>query len=181
MAESTGGGITMTGGLGLRDVESDDLPMFFAFQQDPAANFMAAFTAKDPGDREAFDAHWLRILADPTVINKTVVVGGRVVGSVGKFDMLEKPHITYWVDRVFWGRGIATAALAQFLRDYRVRPVYASAAEDNLGSLRVLEKCGFIREGRERSFANARGHEIDEVFLVLERAEAGEDPGNAQY
>jgi RimJ/RimL family protein N-acetyltransferase len=95
--------------------------------------------------------------------------------------MLDKPQVTYWVDREFWGRGIATAALAQFLTLYRVRPVYASAAADNPGSLRVLEKCGFVRQGMEKSFANARGQEIDEVFLVLERAQAGEDPRNAQH
>jgi RimJ/RimL family protein N-acetyltransferase len=171
----------VTQDLVLRDVAPDDLPVFFDFQQERSANHMAAFTAKDPSDRAAFDAHWGRILADPMVIMKTVVVGGRVVGSVGKFDMFEKPQVTYWVDRGFWGQGIATAALAQFLTLYQVRPVYASAAADNLGSLRVLEKCGFARVGIELGFANGRGQEIDEVTLVLDRAEAGEDPRNAQH
>jgi len=176
-----GRGVTMTGGVGLRDVDHNDLPMFFTFQQDPSANFMAAFTAKDPADRQAFDSHWERILSDPTVLMKTIVLEGRVVGSVGKFDMLDKPQVTYWVDREFWGRGIATVALAQFLAVYRARPVYASAAADNSGSIRVLEKSGFVRQGMEKSFANARGQEIDEVFFVLERAQAGEDPRNAQH
>lgn len=181
MAESMGRGVIMTAGPGLRDVHLSDLPVFFAFQQDPSANFMAAFTAKDPEDRRAFDLHWERILSDPTVTMKAIVLEGRVVGSVGKFDMLDKPQVTYWVDRESWGRGIATAALAQFLALYRIRPVYASAAADNRGSLRVLEKCGFVRQGMEKNFANARGQEIDEVFLILERAQAGEDPPNAQH
>ena len=47
----------------LRDVEPGDLTAFFEYQLDPAANHMAAFTAKDPTDREAFDARWERVLA----------------------------------------------------------------------------------------------------------------------
>jgi hypothetical protein len=47
----------------LRNVLSADLPIFFEYQLDQEANYMAAFTAKDPGDQEAFMAHWNRILA----------------------------------------------------------------------------------------------------------------------
>jgi RimJ/RimL family protein N-acetyltransferase len=47
------------------------------------------------------------------------------------------------------------------------RPLYARAAADNAGSVRVLEKCGFVLTGHERGFANARGEEIDEVVLTL--------------
>ncbi len=50
----------------LRDVAQEDLVIFFAQQMDPAGSHMAAFTAKDPTDREAFMAHWARILADDT-------------------------------------------------------------------------------------------------------------------
>jgi len=42
----------------LREVEFSDLPIFFEFQLDPDANQMAAFTSKDPSNREAFEAHW---------------------------------------------------------------------------------------------------------------------------
>ena len=46
----------MTNDVLLRDVTEADLPIFFE-QQDSAANHMAAFTAKDPADRDAFMAH----------------------------------------------------------------------------------------------------------------------------
>ena len=141
----------------LRDVVASDLPVFFEQQRDPAANHMAAFSPRDPNDREAFTAHWAKLLADETVIIKTVVFQGQVAGSVGSFEWHGKPQVTYWIGREYWGRGVATQALSEFLRQFRRRPVYASAAADNLASLRVLQKCGFVVTGSEKAFAKARG------------------------
>jgi ribosomal-protein-alanine N-acetyltransferase len=40
--------------------------------------------------------------------------------------------------------------------------------KDNVGSIRVLEKCGFVKVGEERGFANARGMEVEEVVMELQ-------------
>ncbi len=56
----------MTDEIILRDVVDSDLPIFFEQQLDADANYMAAFTAKDPADRDAFMAHWARIRGDPS-------------------------------------------------------------------------------------------------------------------
>ncbi|MGH2725859.1 MAG: GNAT family N-acetyltransferase [Actinomycetota bacterium] len=151
----------------LRDVVEEDLDLFFANQLDPEANRMAGFTAKDPSDRAAFDRHWAKILSDPTVTNRSIVAGD-VVGSIGRFELDGKPNVTYWIGKPHWGRGYATAALKAFLAEQPERPLYASVAFDNLGSRRVLEKCGFIVVGNDRGFANGRGEEIEEVLLILE-------------
>ena len=50
----------------------------------------------------------------------------------------------------------------------KVRPLYARAAKDNIGSLRVLEKCGFTRIGEGRGFSDARGEEVEEFLLRLD-------------
>ena len=153
--------------LQLRTVIETDLPILFEQQQDADALFMAAFTAKDPADWNAFLAHWRRILADPTVIVRTIVVDGAVVGSVLSYETDGKPEVSYWLGRAFWGRGIATAALAQFLAEVNpMRPIYARVAKDNAGSRHVLEKCGFAIIGEETGFANARGAEIEELVLM---------------
>lgn len=152
----------------LREVAEDDLPLFFEFQLDPEANYMAAFIARDPTDREAFTAHWKRIIADPTTINRTIVCDGRVVGNVSSYVESGKPEVTYWIGRAHWGKGIATRALATFLAQVNAaRPIYARVARDNLGSRRVLEKCGFRVIGEAKGFANARGREIEELHLEL--------------
>ena len=61
----------------------------------------------------------------------------------------------------------ATAALTALLKLVKTRPLYGSAACDNAGSIRVLEKCGFAFVRKERGFAAARGEEIDEVVFKL--------------
>jgi len=153
----------------LRPVVADDLPIFFEQQADPDANYMAAFTVKDPGDRAAFMARWQRILADPTVIIRTVVTDGAVAGSVLSYEEEGRLEVSYWLGRAFWGRSIATRALTAFLADAnRTRPIYARAAKDNIGSLRVLAKCGFTIVGEDNGYANARGAEVEEYVLALQ-------------
>lgn len=153
----------------LRPVVADDLPIFFEQQADPDANYMAAFTVKDPGDRAAFMARWQRILADTTVIIRTVMTDGAVAGSVLSYEEEGRPEVSYWLGRAFWGRSIATRALTAFLADAnRTRPIYARAAKDNIGSLRVLAKCGFTIVGEDNGYANARGAEVEEYVLALQ-------------
>src|SRR5690242_9680522 len=134
----------MSNELLLRDVLSDDLPIFFEQQLDQEAISMAAFTAKDPTDREAFMVHWHKILGIETCIIRTILYNGQVAGSVSSYEDEGKPEVTYWLGRKYWGKGIATWALKELLAHHsRKRPMYARVAKDNLGSCRVLEKCGF--------------------------------------
>ena len=151
----------------LREVLPGDLPAFFAHQLDPEAVRMAAFTAEDPSDQDAFMARWAKIMADESMVKRTVLHDGDVAGHIVRFERSGDPEITYWIDRALWGRGIATAALTQFLAEVRERPLYARAAKDNLASLRVLEKCGFVVSGTDRGFASARGEEIEEAIFEL--------------
>jgi RimJ/RimL family protein N-acetyltransferase len=161
----------------LREVADDDLPILFEHQRDPAANHMAAFTSKDPSNRDAFNAHWTRIRADHTVIMKTVLLDGRVVGVVGSYEESGRREVTFWIGRDHWGRGIVTIALSAFLQLEKARPLYARAARDNVASIRVLEKCGFTIAGQARGYANARGQETEEVILTLRAGpNEGADP-----
>ena len=158
----------MSNELLLRNVVNDDLPIFFEYQLEQEANYMAAFTAKDPTNQEAFMAHWYRILADKTVIIQTIIFNGQVAGSVSTHEEEGKPEVTYWLGKDYWGKGIATWALKEFLAHHnQTRPIYARVAKDNPGSRRVLEKCGFRVIGESTGFANARGQEIEELLLEL--------------
>jgi RimJ/RimL family protein N-acetyltransferase len=164
----------MTSDFSLRDVVVDDLLIFFEHQLDPEATYMAAFTAKDPSDREAFANHWKGIMADDTVIIKTIVLNDQIVGHVLSYEESGKPEVSYWLGRAFWGQGFATQALKIFLAEViKTRPIYARVAKDNLASIRVLEKCGFVVIDEAKGFANARGEEVEE--LVLERRASESD------
>ncbi|MFF4174069.1 GNAT family N-acetyltransferase [Streptomyces sp. NPDC001744] len=154
--------------VSLRPVHPSDLPVFFRHTNDPESNRMAAFTAEDPADRARFDAHWERILASPGIVSRTVLADGDVVGHAAVYGEPDEREVTYFIDRSHWGRGIATAALRGLLAEVPERPLHARTAADNTGSVRVLEKCGFEIVGKDRSFANARGTEIDELVLRLD-------------
>ena len=168
LPSSKTGEYPMDSDFSLREVLEADLPIFFADEQDADARAMAAFTSRDPGDREAFMAQWHRVLANPTGVARTILVDGEVAGSVRSFRLDGRPEVTYWLGKQYWGKGLATRALADFLAHAdAARPIYARAAKDNIGSLRVLEKCGFRIIGEDRGFANARGREIEEFLLQL--------------
>jgi RimJ/RimL family protein N-acetyltransferase len=151
----------------LREVHDSDLPVFFRQMNDPEALHLAAFTPKDPADRDAFDAHWKRIRASDDV-QRTILADGDVVGSAAVYGEPGEREVTYWIDRAYWGRGIATAALRELVAQVPERPLYSRAAADNAGSLRVLEKCGFRVTARASGYANARGAEIEEFVLTLD-------------
>ena len=156
--------------IGLRAVRDDDLNAIYDQMRDPVAVRMAAFTADDPDDRAAFDAHFVRVRTDPEILMFAITVDGELAGTVASFPVGDDTEITYWVDRAWWGRGVATRAVELLLELVPVRPVMARAASDNAGSLAVLRKVGFRAVGKEVAFANARGAEIEETVLRLDSA-----------
>ncbi|MFD7338406.1 GNAT family N-acetyltransferase [Streptomyces violascens] len=157
----------MTVAIALREVRDSDLPAFWEQLSDPRAQQVAAVTREYNYDRKQFDAHWARVRGDASVTMRTVLADGVVVGYAAVYGPPDEREVTYWIDRVHWGRGIATAALAQLVGIESARPLFAHAAADNTGSIRVLEKCGFVVTGRGRGFAFARGQDVDEVLLTL--------------
>ena len=152
----------LTGSVLLRDVEASDLPAFFAHQLDPEANSMAGFPARD-GD--AFMAHWNRILEDESVFKKAILFEGEVAGNIVSFVHAGEREVGYWIGRGFWGRGVATRALAEFLELEVRRPLYANVARHNVASIRVLENCGF----------RISGEEPEDLILELVADETGHD------
>jgi len=156
-----------TGKINIRKTELSDLELFFEFQLDDEANYLAAFTSENPADKTAYITKYTKHLADPTINNRTILVDNIIAGSIAKFIMEGDAEITYWIDKTFWGKGIATFALKEFLTIETTRPIFGRVAFDNFGSQKVLEKCGFIKIGSDKGFANARQSEIEEYIYKL--------------
>lgn len=150
----------------LRAVEDQDLDVFFDHQVDPLAVEMAAFPARD---RDRFAAHWARLRADDTLVVRTIVADGLVAGNIGSWPERGRQLLGYWVGRQWWGRGVATQALTLLVHEVPIRPLYAHVAEHNVGSVRVLEKCGFRRDRvhEAKAPAPAPDHGITELVFVL--------------
>jgi RimJ/RimL family protein N-acetyltransferase len=152
----------------LRKSEIDDLELFFTFQLDKEASYMAAFTPQNPSDKSAYLIKYTKLFNDPAINNQTIIVDNIIAGSIAKFEIEGDAEITYWIDKKFWGKGIATMALQHFLTIENARPLFGRVAFDNRGSQRVLEKCGFKKIGKDKGFANARQKEIEEFIYKLE-------------
>ena len=146
----------------LRDVVEDDIPVFFEQQNDPEAIEMAAFP---PREWEPFFAHWQKIRRDDSLVAKTILDGDDVAGNVLCFDRDGKRYVGYWLGREYWGKGLATRALAELVEELG-RPLYAEVSTTNIGSIRVLEKCGFEVVGTATEHDQSLGGDIE--LLVME-------------
>jgi len=148
----------------LRDVVESDLDAFYEHQREPEANRMALFPARD---RETFDAHWRRILADDTLTKKTIVYEDEVAGNMLSWQQEGQRLIGYWVGREFWGKGLATRALAELVEELPTRPLHAWVATSNVASVRVLEKCGFVVVASRTEHDEKLGEPVEELLLEL--------------
>jgi RimJ/RimL family protein N-acetyltransferase len=153
--------------VSLRPLGDRDLDTIYQQVTDPESIRMAAFTAEDQTDRRAFLNRMTRVRADTSATNRVIDVDGAIAGTIASFRIDNQLEVTYWVDRTHWGKGIASAALQILLAETAERPLYARAASDNVGSLRVLEKLGSdalastatshpvsVRRSRKRSCAS---------------------------
>ena len=174
----------------LRETRPEDVPLFFEHQSDPEGMWMVGSVRANHLDRDAFIARWDGILANDKLIKRAIVLtrqdhapGGNeiVVGSINCFERVPDParpctifpgpEIGYWLGREHRGKGIASEAVRLFLADVTRRPLFARAASDNVGSIRVLQKAGFREIGREMFFANMRGpdgkgEQIEETLMM---------------
>jgi RimJ/RimL family protein N-acetyltransferase len=149
----------------LRDVIETDLSIFYEQQVDPEATRMADFPTRT---REAFMAHWTKIMADPSVQIQTILFNGEVAGNIVCFEQLGEREVGYWLGKEYWGKGVATRALEEFLKTIETRPLYAHVAKHNIGSRRVLEKCGFKVAGEDHFFSEVFGRNLEEYILTLD-------------
>lgn len=152
----------------LKKTEPGDLETLFVYQLDEEAAYMAAFINENWNDKDAYLAKWNKLLADDTVNIRTVFLDNKVVGSVLTWQLMGELQIAYGIVKEYWNKGIATSALQQFLAIVPERPLFGRIAFDNVGSAKVLTKCGFKKVKEETSYAYARKKEIVEMVFLLE-------------
>jgi RimJ/RimL family protein N-acetyltransferase len=155
-------------GVSIRPVTDADFDALFELESDAAGSDMIAFLPREPGDLEAFTAHWTRIRTDTAMITRVIELDGGFAGYAVSFVIDGERQVGYWIVRELWGRGIASAALAALIAEIPERPLWGSTASDNLASQRVLLRAGFVFDRMERSHAPRRGTEIDEHVFRLD-------------
>jgi RimJ/RimL family protein N-acetyltransferase len=152
----------MTIDLSLRPVTDEDVETFFVHRK-------ATYPSGDLADHAAFIARWRNILDNSNGSIRTIVVSGQVVGYLAHFKRKDLPEVSYELGPQYWGRGYATKALQQFLKELTIRPLYARVFKNNAPSIRVLEKCGFRVQAEDRTFVEWQGREVEEFVFALDK------------
>lgn len=153
----------------MRKVQSADLPILFAFECDPAWRAMAMVK---PRSEEAFRAVWAKIFqdwvaGDTTIIQNAILADGELCGSIGCLQVRGRCIVGYGLGQAWWGRGIASRALALLLAQVSQRPLYATTAATNTASIRVLAKHGFVIEERRTAPESERCLPREELSFIL--------------
>ncbi len=142
----------------LREVVESDLDAFYEQQADPEATRMALFPARD---RPAFDAHWRRVLTREDSTVRTIDYQGQVAGNALSWEQDGRRLVGYWLGREYWGKGLASRALAELVDLLAARPLHAWVAPSNVASVRVLEKSGFVCVETKVEHDERLGEEIE--------------------
>jgi [ribosomal protein S5]-alanine N-acetyltransferase len=151
----------------LRELRADDLPPWFAILSQPA---VYEHTSWDLASAEDLRAYAAQERAPSTLARFALAHrgDGRLIGSAG-FHTVQAAHrsaeMAYDLDPAFWGQGLARAACqalcAWAFEHVGLQRVQASTLTTNLRSQRVLEACGFEREGLLRRYRIVRGQPGD--------------------
>ena len=104
-----------------------------------------------------------------------IVVDGAAVGGIGVdlgSDVFRRSaEIGYWLGEAYWGRGIATDALRAMtqyaLARFDLCRLSAGVFEGNAASARVLEKAGYVLEGRLRRSVCKNGRVLDQLLYAF--------------
>jgi ribosomal-protein-alanine N-acetyltransferase len=106
-----------------------------------------------------------------------IEVDGEAAGGIGLMRMTDVERVSaeigYWLGEQFWGRGVMTEAVTavttQAFRIMDVQRIFALPFADNIGSIRVLEKAGYVLEGRLRHSAIKDGIIRDQLLYATYR------------
>ncbi len=103
-----------------------------------------------------------------------IAVGPEAIGGIG-FHLNQdverfSAEIGYWIGENYWGQGIVTAALqavtAYAIKTHSLLRIYAMPYAWNPASCRVLQKAGFLLEGRMRCSVFKDGQVVDQFLYA---------------
>ena len=151
----------------IRSAQDSDFEALYRIQLNPEYNRMAAFGRAVPEDKPAFMSHKSRIVGDPACLLYTIELDLEPIGNIGSFFFGGERDLGYGITTEHWGKGFATRAVRAFLLIEKTRPLGARVAAHNPGSIRVLEKCGFVHVKSDSGFSDYLQTTVEERVFSL--------------
>lgn len=155
----------------IRNWQVDDVPRLSQIADN--RNVSRYMTARFPSPYTIDDARdWIERNIGETATNFAIEFAGEVAGGAGyELGLHERSHsaeIGYWLGEAYWGRGIASAALSALtgyaFKRHGLRRIFATIYAPNAASVRVAEKCGYVREAVMQG-AIAKDGQMFDAFL----------------
>ncbi len=107
-----------------------------------------------------------------------IEVNGEAAGGIGIHPQADiqckNAEMGYWLAETYWGKGIITKAITQMIDygfgNFDINRIYARPFGTNIGSQKVLEKAGFVLEGRFEKTLFKNGEYLDELVYAIRRS-----------
>ncbi|MGE4192057.1 MAG: GNAT family N-acetyltransferase [Pseudodesulfovibrio sp.] len=155
----------------LRPWRNADIPLIPPLADTRDISWNTSFRFPSPYDEKAAQrmVEWSRDGAGVNVWQFALVAGGELAGGIGTTRNSDvethTANVGYWLGTRFWGKGLASEALAELVRymheETDVEQLTATCFGWNPGSRRVLEKCGFSLEGVRKGVVRKWGRTTD--------------------
>lgn len=164
-------------GIGIRPFGRDDRDALVRLGNNYNVSKWLANLFPHPYRLEDADA-WIALnMGDTSRYDYAIDVRGELVGGIGLMPMADvhagTAELGYWLGEPYWGQGIMTRAVAAMttygLDELLFVRLQAEVFADNLGSMRVLEKNGYVREGVLRKHIRKNGVIMDSVLYARHR------------
>ena len=162
----------------IRDFVSSDRAALVRYANNPKVAQHLRDRFPSPYTEHEADA-WLDYVQTHTprtsfaIANEDTLIGGIGI-ELRKGVYRRSGEIGYWLGEPYWGRGIATLAVKTLtewaFQELGLARVYAGVFESNPASARVLEKAGYVLEGRQRKSVIKNGKLLDELMYATVRA-----------
>jgi RimJ/RimL family protein N-acetyltransferase len=162
--------------LSFRDFETTDIAAVHEYTSDPEVTRWSTW-GPNTLEQTAFfveAASQAHLSADRSKYSLAAVLDGKAIGTVAVWttDSHDRNgELGYTFHRAYWGNGYATEAVSQLLLlgfdTLHLERISATCHPGNIGSIRVLEKSGFSREGLLRSHRLVDGVRRDSVLFSI--------------
>ncbi len=161
----------------LRPFTSEDVDslMEYANNSKIAANLTDQFP--HPYTRETGE-NFIKMAAEhspPTIF--AIDINGKASGGIGLHPQtdihVKNAELGYWLAEPFWGQGIMTKAVTKMIdygfKNLDINRIFARPFGPNIGSQKVLEKAGFVLEGRFEKTIYKNGEYLDELIYAVRK------------
>ena len=137
----------------LREYAERDIPLLVEYLNNSSVTKF--LSSRIPQPYTIDNAHWWVSEGSKEGIVRAIEFNNIFVGTIGAqpgvFEHERSAEIGYWLAEPYWGKGIGTHALRMLTNEIfqitELVRLFAPVFQDNEASMRVLEKCGYRREG----------------------------------